>query len=247
MYMKPERSYTIWFAQRTGSTLLCRALTDTGIAGKPNEWLNACDDISAFDIQNDLWDKGTTENGVFGIKFSMYRPLFDTVINLFRRLISETGKDVLSEIDVWNSVMPNCAHIFMTRRNKIRMAVSWWRAIQSGVWHKKHGSVPKAADIEDRYSFDAINQLYMECSMREAGIQELFDQAGIIPYTIFYEDFIKRYNDTVIDVLNFLGIEPSEGLSIANPYYERIADEISENWVQRFREERQSGWTNRGW
>ena len=37
--MKPRLSYTIWFSQRTGSTVLCKALESTGIAGKPNEWL----------------------------------------------------------------------------------------------------------------------------------------------------------------------------------------------------------------
>lgn len=36
---KPKLSYTIWFTQRTGSTLLCRALADTGVAGHPAEWL----------------------------------------------------------------------------------------------------------------------------------------------------------------------------------------------------------------
>ena len=37
--MKPELSYTIWFSQRTGSTLLCQALEATGIAARPREWL----------------------------------------------------------------------------------------------------------------------------------------------------------------------------------------------------------------
>lgn len=36
--MEPKLSYTIWFTQRTGSTLLCQALEGTGIAGVPNEW-----------------------------------------------------------------------------------------------------------------------------------------------------------------------------------------------------------------
>jgi len=43
--MKPELSYTIWFSQRTGSTLLCKALASTRIAGNPNEWLYAPDNV----------------------------------------------------------------------------------------------------------------------------------------------------------------------------------------------------------
>jgi trehalose 2-sulfotransferase len=37
--MIPTQSYTIWFSQRTGSTLLNRALSSTGVAGDPGEWL----------------------------------------------------------------------------------------------------------------------------------------------------------------------------------------------------------------
>jgi LPS sulfotransferase NodH len=39
--MRPTRSYLIWFSQRVGSTMLTQALEDTGVAGRPREWLNA--------------------------------------------------------------------------------------------------------------------------------------------------------------------------------------------------------------
>jgi len=34
---------------------------------------------------------------------------------------------------------------------------------------------------------------------------------------------------------------------ISSPYFAQTADELSEEWAQRFREERQQGWENRGW
>ena len=37
--MRPKKSYRIWMTQRTGSTLLCKGLESTGIAGKPEEFL----------------------------------------------------------------------------------------------------------------------------------------------------------------------------------------------------------------
>lgn len=36
--MRPRLSYTIWFTQRTGSTLLCKALEGAKMAGIQNEW-----------------------------------------------------------------------------------------------------------------------------------------------------------------------------------------------------------------
>ena len=51
--MKPRLPYTIWFSQRTGSTLLCKALESTGIAGKPNEWFNCKPDfLDGFHLAN---------------------------------------------------------------------------------------------------------------------------------------------------------------------------------------------------
>ena len=87
--MKPNKSYTIWFSVRTGSTLLSKALESTGVAGIPNEWLlpgQYDQNGNPVDIQKDLWDKGTTENGVFGLKFSMYNPCFNDTIEIFREL-----------------------------------------------------------------------------------------------------------------------------------------------------------------
>ncbi len=43
--MRPVKSYAIWFSQRTGSTLLCKTLESTGIAGKPEEFFL---DISSY-------------------------------------------------------------------------------------------------------------------------------------------------------------------------------------------------------
>ena len=246
--MKPNKSYTIWFSVRTGSTLLSKALESTGVAGIPNEWLlpgQYDQNGNPVDIQKYLWDKGTTENGVFGLKFSMYNPCFNDTIEIFRELPG--AKELHQDIHIWNNALPNCKHIFMTRRNKVRLAVSWWRAIQTGEWARIHDKKPKETDLVDKYSFNAINHLLLESTMREAGIQELFNQANIIPLTITYEDFIADYTNTIHKVIDYLEIEYNNELKIAKPFFDKIADNISEEWVQRFRRERQAGWNNKGW
>lgn len=178
---QPKKSYTIWFSQRTGSTLLNEALSSTGVAGDPCEWL--------------------------------------------------TFRD---------------PHIWMTRRNKVRLAVSWWRAIVSGEWHRKYGEKPQEHDIADKYSFDAINHLFIECSIREAAMEQFFSEEEIVPLTIVYEDFILDYEGTIMKVLEFLPI-PTDNVKVSPPSLARIADDVAEQWVQRFREERQKGWENRRW
>jgi LPS sulfotransferase NodH len=240
--IKPTKSYTIWFSQRTGSTLLNYALNSTGVAGQPNEWLYGKDPktITQANVER-MWAGGTTENGVFGLKTSLKREWIDAFRQLYA--LPETA----TRAEVWQAAFPNCnKHMYMTRRNKVRLAVSWWRAIMSGEWHRQHGDKPQESDLSDKYNFDAIRHLYIESSMREAALEDFFTEAGIVPLTIVYEDFILDYEGTVRKVLEFLNI-PSAHVPIAPPSHDRLADDVSEEWVQRFREELQQDWKNRAW
>jgi len=252
LILKPSLSYTIWFSQRTGSTLLYKALESTKVAGIPREWFNCPPDLLTTyhktdhaELQEYLWKLGSTVNGVFGISHSYYEPHFSGLTETLRNFPA-CPPTVTKRTEVWEQVFPNHRHIFMARRNKIRLAVSWWRAIQSGEWHLPNGEERKQVDLSNAYSFDAINHLYNECSMREAGIQEFFAEGDIGPLNIFYEDFSQDYEGTVRTLLDYLELD-SRSATIAPPALTRLADDISEEWVQRFREERQDGWTNRGW
>jgi LPS sulfotransferase NodH len=248
----PKTCYTIWFSQRTGSTLLTQALASTGMAGEPGEWLHEAEGHleppsthRAVALRQKLWEQGSTPNRVFGMKVSFYEPFFSKVISLFQ-LLPECKNKSLSRSVVWETAFPHGKHIFMTRRNKIRLAVSWWKAVQSGEWHRAQGTQPIQTDLSEAYSFDAINHLLVESVLREAGMQAFFSEGGIQPLTIVYEDFIDDYAGTFQRVLAYLGFE-DKSVDVPAPGFEKLADDLSEAWVQRFRRERQAGWKNRGW
>src|SRR5689334_17029204 len=96
---RPAQSYTIWFSQRTGSTLLSEALSSTGVAGYPNEWLHyqhkSPDTLKREDLEQ-IWDRGTTSNGVFGIKINFEQRWIDA----FRSLYCLPTE--LSRAEVWS-------------------------------------------------------------------------------------------------------------------------------------------------
>lgn len=253
--MKPKLSYAIWFSQRTGSTLLCRALQSLGIAGKPSEWLNSYNspDFSLLDkyqlnsyaeLQQRIWQLGTTPNGVFGIKGGIFEPYFRQIIDTLKQFPGCNPKSN-NRVNIWHNAFPNCKHIYMTRRNKVRLAVSWWKAIQSDEWHRERGKLPIARDLKDKYNYEAIAHLFAECSMREAAIQEFFSEGSIVPFTIVYEDFILNYPETIRNILSYLELPDVRDISIPPPPLQKLADKMSEEWVQRFRKERQKGWKNR--
>ena len=246
--MKPELSYTIWFSQRTGSTLLCRALESTGIAGRPSEWLSTDDLLDKYqlnsyaELQQRLWQLGSTSNGVFGVKTGAYKPYFSKIIDTFKQFPGCNPES--NRVQIWENTFPNSKHIYMTRRNKVRLAVSWWKAIQTQEWRRKQGQEPASVDLKNKYSYDAIAHLFAECSMREAAIQEFFNEGSIVPLTIVYEDFILTYEATIRSVLNYLELPNAQNVSLASPPLQQLADDVSKEWVQRFREEKQKGWLN---
>ncbi|WP_025691272.1 Stf0 family sulfotransferase [Paenibacillus zanthoxyli] len=241
---RPKLSYTIWFSQRTGSTLLNYALASTGVAGDPREWLhfqyNSPVTFKREDLEQ-IWQCGTTPNGVFGVKTGFEQRWIDAF-----RTMSGLPQNA-SRAEVWSAAFPNCyKHIYMTRRNKVRLAVSWWRAIVTGEWHRNYGEQSQEHDISDKYNFEAIQYLLLQSTMCEAAIEDFFSESGIVPLTIVYEDFIQDFEGTVMKVLEFLDIQ-ADNISVAPPALDKLADDTAEQWVQRFREESQRGWENRRW
>ncbi len=140
----------------------------------------------------------------------------------------------------------------MTRRDKIRLGVSWWKSISGGPghlsrdgtllpWQESHPSTP--VDIESRYSFEAIESLILECVSREAAIQELLEELQVIPLAITYEDFVANYERTIRQALSHIGLEPAD-VEIPPPLLAKTSDEVNETWVLRFKadlEERRRG------
>ena len=128
----------------------------------------------------------------------------------------------------------------MSRRNKVRLAVSWWKAINDNRWHlnrdEYHENEPNF--YEAHYNFDALMHLFKEASLRECAMEEYFAKYDLHPLTVVYEDFIRDYEGTIARIVEFLGIPYTE-LSIPPKYSRATATQGSERWVQRFRKELQ--------
>jgi LPS sulfotransferase NodH len=248
----PDQSYILWFSQRVGSTLLAQALEDTGIAGRPREWLNvpAAELLPTYgaanivDLRDALWREATTANGVMGLKYGLSMPHHVTVTALLEGLVD--GADPAGRL-AWSALFPNCKHVFLTRRNKVRLAASWWRAIKTGEWHRSRGETPAETDLLDLYEYDAIEHLFVEASLREAAMQELFDAWSVIPHTVVYEDLVAAFEPTVRALLEFLEIPGRGDAVVPAPATAPTAGDATETWVQRFRRERQASWGSPAW
>ena len=125
----------------------------------------------------------------------------------------------------------------------MRRAVSHWMAIQSGRWHSTN-AISKAKSV---YDFAAIDHLLGEIVIREAVWPEYFASNRIKPKVMVYEDFVQSLHETLVEILRFLDIDFSANLETPAPNYGRLIDDISEEWLMRFRQEKQSGWRRQFW
>lgn len=243
--MQPTLSYFVCATARSGSSLLCSLLGDTGVAGYPGEYFTPPNYAKArrdWDLNSAPFSEYlrktietcTTPNGVFGTKVfvsNVSQPRF--------RELPEYAEQDLKSWELMSAIFPNLHYIWITRRNKIRQAVSYWRAKQTAVWEIQDGAERRPKQ-EPVYDFEQIQWHLEEAILEESRWQDYYKLTGVQPLTIVYEDFVERKEETIREVLDYLGIEePGEPVNKL-PRLSRQADLKSEEWVERFLEDK--GW-----
>ena len=191
-------------------------------------------------LQQKLWSIGTTDNGVLGVISGYNQSLVIKPMENLKKSLSLPSD--LTTMQTWELIFPNHKHVFLTRRNKIRQVVSWWKAIQTDVWHRCGDEEYKQPhDILEKYDANALLWLLLDAVGAEAQMQDMFTENGVTPHTIVYEDFINNLEKTVYDLLDYIGVE-SKGVKIADPKNRKLADEVSEEWYRKFNEDFSGDW-----
>lgn len=219
---RPRACYLICSIPRSGSTLLCALLTRTGVAGAPNEFFHPdymrmlkqrWNVETTDDYRRELLERKTSPNGVFGVKahWGQYVPAF-------------------GEVDP-RDLFPDLRVVFMTRRDRLRQAVSWVRALQTLQWSSRD------REREDRpATFDAedITRKLGRVEREEEMWSALFDRYAIDAHKVVYEDLVGETQRVLGGLLDFIGVEPDPDRRLEAPTPRRQGDELSEQWVERY-------------
>lgn len=234
--MRATMSYLILSTPRSGSTLLGRGLESTNLAGHPQEyfqpggrlWSRHWHAGTPTDYVDMLLSERGTPNGVFGAKVSWRQLLeFERGCRSLPRFERATLPDLLAEL------FPGLRYVRITRRDKLRQAISFVKAHQTGVWGR---NVAKETTPSKPAAFDdgAITKILRMLLDHEAGIDGFFAQCRVRPYTVVYEDFVDSYRETISAILADLGIEAPKELVVAAPRTAKLADDETEEWVERY-------------
>jgi LPS sulfotransferase NodH len=172
------------------------------------------------------FERGTTDNGVFGAKL-MFNQLSELQA-LAGQLPEFAG---LGPGELLQRMFNEPAYIWVSRGDKVRQAVSLWKALQTRSWrHGAHGG----DQAELQYRFEGIAHLVELFESDDRGWGELFARHGIKSLAISYEDHLERDPEAAVrTALHWIGVQAPDGWQVGEPM-QRQADSLSEEWVAAY-------------
>jgi LPS sulfotransferase NodH len=189
----PTQAYLLCFVSRSGSNLLAWALESTGLLGKPRELFSHPEIVerarqwkaaTLADYTGEVLLRGSTANGVFGVKVSA-----DQLFWLAReRIIPD--------------VIADPAYVYVTRRDLLGQAISLTIARQTGRW-----STRLQGHAEPEYDPLAIAEAAQWLVESQAQFEYFFAIHGIEPLRVSYEDLDADLEGAVTRVARGLGVE----------------------------------------
>jgi trehalose 2-sulfotransferase len=248
----PRVSYLVCASQRSGTELLCRCLAATGMAGCPQEYFLAEDPAKLPDWR--FWEQGpfaagqdvtgresylavvyrlgSTGNGVFGAKIHWNNLRW--ALEKFSEMPRFAGLDRATTL---HRAFPGLRVVHVTRRDRVRQAVSWARMAQDGMWvapaDQPEPPWPPPAGVP-RYDYKLIAGLESLIAEGEVGWRQLYAELGLTPYQVIYEDLTspEGYEPAIRGVLAHLGLDDTG--PIPAPQTRRQSNDLNEAWVAAY-------------
>ena len=244
----PRRTILICSHPRSGSTLLGEALTFAGGLGCPLEYFHAgfqpgfshrwdASDIRAYVAA--VWRHRTDPGGTLAVKL-FWRDLVETAEALGGgpvRLRHSVYQDD-PQTDAYRALgvliathFPRPVFVHLTRRDRIRQAVSGLAASQTARWRDIPGlAVREGYAAEAGYNFARIDDLLRYARTCDAHWERFFVANQVAPYRLVYEDLARDYQATMTPLLRTLG---SKAVA-PPPRMRRQADADTEAFVLQY-------------
>jgi LPS sulfotransferase NodH len=241
-----HRSLIICATPRSGTTLLCDLLAETGVTGTPNSFYRA-ESMDHFarqlgvaagpDFERRYLDAILAEGRGATDLFSM-RVMWPSVAKM-REALGTLFPDATSDAGRIVAAFGTPLYLFVERRDKVAQAISRIKAEQSGLWHRAaDGSVREQGGVYRAPEYDGtrIRDSIAETTAHVAEWRKWFAGEGIAPMELSYEELAANPVAAIRHLLTALGRDPSAADSII-PRTAKLADATSREWAERYARE----------
>ena len=219
----PAHTYVVCSTPRTGSTLLCRLLGQTGTMGLPMEYFNphlhlrflrrrfGSDDVAT--IARTLMAVRSTPNGCFGFKAHY---------DQFARFGAQRRP---------HFVFPELKYVFVTRDDLLAQAISYSRALLSGEWTRA-GEGAQATPFDKQHILACLDYI----SSRNRMWETYFSVCGIRPMRLGYEQLCADPGGAIDAVCRHVGVEAGMPVDTGATGLCVQRDEVSAEWARQITE-----------
>jgi len=153
--------------------------------------------------------------------------------------------------DLLPTAFPELTFVRVVRANKLRQAVSLWKAVQTATWREdqatakavsieEDGSPPYKSFLEDhrpqlRFHYPAISHLLEQILIEESRWDSFFEHCRVKPLLVLYENFAADYETSTLNLLERLDLSPPDDFTF-EPRMKRQSDVVNDDWTRRYAE-----------
>lgn len=233
------KSILVAATHRSGSYLACDWLSQLGGLPFPEEYFNfdlltarqefrLSGQVPMGQVLETLISNRIEAYGVFTVK-AMW-PAFES---LFAELAIADGKapeDFQEHAFKW---LGKPIVLFIRRRDKVRQAVSFEIAKQTGTWRKEKGGQANSQDL--LYSYPRILDCWNQIHDDEASWLKFFKEKQLDYHEIWYEDLVASPNEQIRQALDFIGADVRSNDQIESRF-EKLSRGLNRDWAERFQQ-----------
>ncbi len=236
--------YWVCSTQRSGSTLLCDLLAQTGAHGAPEEFFD-----TRKAVFRDLYDAagGTREqylawlvahrsspNGAFGVKLHWNQGvgfMRGARADLMAHARLGTGAAAVRKLA---SKFDGLRYVWVRREDRVGQAVSLYRARNTNQWVRPDGDT-NARRPDPAFDADEIARALRWLTRVDTGWQRYFGRVGAPAHVVHYERLAADPSAVLGDLGTHLGVPITAQLA---PRLERQRDDWSTEMRERYIEAR---------
>lgn len=204
MFTDIIRSYTIAFAPRSGSNVICELLRANGL-GAPHEWFQE----PPVPEPGQIWLDGFV---AFVNAHQAEHTFASKMGHDHRARLDECLREAVPGYHSLDDLLPHHRWVWLLRKDKVLQAISLCRAQQSGIWATTEAG-ERAIQSSD-YDFFHILSNLMIIQAGEYAWKLYFQQHGINPFVVVYEDFFESLDHQLSLLIDYLGGLPPSRRSV---------------------------------